>query len=193
MPQWEPWVVRHLYSVVEPDLQYPDYLGAMKDKLGRAQEAEWISTVHDRPIRTRDDIAGAFKASETGEMIIVDLHGFADGDGTWLGPHADEPFLNLRELGDATLGAAAIVLTNCEGAKDVFIDEVRRLTGHPVALVGHFDIARMWDTTPVDVVNAMLYWADGGHEEDAYRAAHELLVDKLQFSNQWWLAKWIRT
>ncbi|MEK8146309.1 hypothetical protein NKH18_48830 [Streptomyces sp. M10(2022)] len=59
-------------------------------------------------------------------------------------------------------GAAAVVLTNCEGAKDAFADEVRRLTGHPVALVGHFNIARMWDTTPVDVVNDILYWADGG-------------------------------
>ncbi|MET9862189.1 hypothetical protein ABZY93_23320 [Streptomyces smyrnaeus] len=85
------------------------------------------------------------------------------------------------------------MLTNCEGAKDAFVDEVRRLTGHPAALVGHFNIAQMWDTTPVDVVNNMLYWADGGHEEDAYRAAHALLVEKLTFSSEWWLAKWIRT
>ncbi|MEK8146310.1 hypothetical protein NKH18_48835 [Streptomyces sp. M10(2022)] len=33
----------------------------MKDKLDRAQEAEWISTVHDRPIRTKDDIAAALR------------------------------------------------------------------------------------------------------------------------------------
>lgn len=143
MPQWEPWVVRHLYTVVEPDPQYPDYLSAMKDKLDRAQEAEWISTVYDKQIRTSDDIARALKASEPGEMLIVDLHGAAGDDGAWLGPHADQPFLNLRELADGTLGAAVVVLTNCEGAKDVFVDEVHRLTGHPVALVGHFDIARM--------------------------------------------------
>jgi hypothetical protein len=38
----------------------------------------------------------------------------------------------------------------------------------------------------------MLYRADGGHEEDAYRAAHELLVAKLALSREWWLAQWIR-
>ncbi|MFF5273747.1 hypothetical protein [Streptomyces sp. NPDC000133] len=179
--------------MIEPDPRFPRYLSAMKDKLDRAQEAEWISKVYDRPIRTKDDIAAALKDSEPGEMVIADLHGAATGDEAWLGPHADEPFLNLRDLADGTLGAAAVVLTNCEGAKDAFVDEVRRLTGHSVALVGHFNIAQMWDTTPVDVVNDMLYWADGGHEEDAYRAAHELLVAKLALSREWWLAKWIRT
>ncbi|WP_371792963.1 hypothetical protein OG285_32025 [Streptomyces sp. NBC_01471] len=93
-------------------------------KLDRAREAEWVSEVYDRPIRTKDDIAAALRDSEPGEMVTADLHGDATGDGAWLGPHADEPFLNLRELADGTLGAAAVTPTNCAGAKDVFVNEV---------------------------------------------------------------------
>lgn len=193
MPEWEPWVVRHLYSVVEPDPQFAVYLSAMKDKLDRALEAEWISTVRERPIRTKADIAAALKDSEPREMIISDLHGAATADDAWLGPHAHEPFLNLREIPDGTVQAAAVMLTSCEGAKDVFIDEVRRLTGHPVALVGHFDIARMWDTTPVAVVNDMLYWADGGDERAAFDAAYELLWERLAVSKERWIAQWIKS
>lgn len=40
MPQWEPWVVRRLYSVIEPDPRFPRYLSVMKDKLDCAKEAE---------------------------------------------------------------------------------------------------------------------------------------------------------
>ncbi|MEU8437099.1 hypothetical protein AB0F18_30190 [Streptomyces sp. NPDC029216] len=137
-------------------------MSAMKDKLGRAKEAQWISTVHERPIRKADDIVAALKDSEPGEMLIADLHGSVFEDGAWLGPRPGAPFLNLRDIPDGTLNAAVVVLTGCDGAKGAFISEVRRLTRWPAVLIGNFDTARMRDTTPVDVVNNILYWAEGG-------------------------------
>ncbi|MFJ9033115.1 hypothetical protein ACIRQP_32265 [Streptomyces sp. NPDC102274] len=38
---------------------------------------------------------------------------------------------------DDTLGAAAVVLTNCDDAKEVFTAEVCRLTSRSLALVSH--------------------------------------------------------
>ena len=47
------------HSVVEPDSRFADYMSVMNDKLDRALEVEWISTVHPHPIRTSGDIAAA--------------------------------------------------------------------------------------------------------------------------------------
>ncbi|MFF3354129.1 hypothetical protein ACFYWN_16025 [Streptomyces sp. NPDC002917] len=178
MLEWEPWIVRHLYTAV--DRRFGPYLGAMKDLLGRAQETQWISTVHDRPIRTKDDIALALKESEPGELVIVDLHGAADEDGAWLGPHCEQPFFNLRDVPADAWNATTVVLTNCEGAQEQFEKELRRINTRPFVLVGHFEIAQMRDHTPVAVVNKILHDADGGDEAAAFRAARAALRGNCQ-------------
>jgi hypothetical protein len=188
--EWEPWVVRHLYTTA--DRQIDAYLSTMQDLLHRAQKARWISTVRDKPIETRDDIAAALRESTPGELVIMDLHGAVDEAGAWLGPHAEQPGFNLREIPTDAWSAAAVVLTNCEGAQRPFQEEVRRINTRPVALVGHFGIARMRDHTPVTVVNEILHQADGGDEGAAFKAAWATIGDPLVVPNELWAAELLK-
>lgn len=83
MPQWEPWVVRHLYIVIEPDPRFAGCLGAMKDKLDRAQEAEWVSTVRDQPIRSKGDTPKPPVLTSSGHTTGPGEIGHSRGPALW--------------------------------------------------------------------------------------------------------------
>lgn len=186
MPDWEPWHVRHIYTVA--DGRFTEYLAELKDLLRRAVAQEWISALHDCPIEDAAEIAEATRGMGTDELVIFDLHGGANPAGAWLGPTVHGDYLNLRDVPTGSWCAAAVVLTGCEGAHGVFWDELRRINSEPVATVGHFEVAEMHDHTPVEVIREILRLADGGDAVGAAGAAVEALRGRRFRRGEAWAA-----
>lgn len=174
----EPWAVRHLYSAV--DRSFGLYLNAMRDLLSGAVQAGWISRRLDKPISLAAEITGATADMELGELLIVDLHGWADADGARLSPAAEGPFADLADIAANGWGPAAIVLTNCRGARDQFACELSRILRYPAAVAGHFDEADTHDHTPIDMVQAILAETDGGDDAGAFNT-----MNRTIYNRQW--------
>jgi hypothetical protein len=174
----EPWIVRHLYTVV--DRSFGIYLDAMRDLLSRAEQAGWISARLDKPISLATEIADATGDTELGELLIVDLHGWADAHGARLSPAAEGPFADLANVPANSWGPAAIMLTNCRGTRDQFFGELSRVLRYPAAVAGHFDEADTWDHTPIEVVRTILAETDGGDDAGAFNA-----IDRSIYNREW--------
>jgi hypothetical protein len=174
----EPWVVRHLYSAV--DRSFGIYLNAIRDLLADAVQAGWISRRFDKPISLASEIAGATADMELGELLIVDLHGWADVYGARLSPTAEGPFADLASIPANGWRPAAIVLTNCRGARDQFSCELSRILRYPAAVAGHFDEADTHDHTPIEMIRTILAETDGGDDAGAFNA-----MDRAIFNRKW--------
>ena len=165
MSEREPWVVRHLYSAL--DLSFGAYLDAMWVLLSGAERAGWISGRIDKPISLASEIAEATADIELGELLIVDLHGWADVHGARLSPAAEGLFADLADIPSNSWGPAAIMLTGCRSARDQFFRELSRILRYPAAVAGHFDEAYTRDYTPIEMIRAIIAEADGGDDAGA--------------------------
>lgn len=182
MTQDEPWTVRHLYSTADP--KFGPYLQRMTSLLGRAEQAGWISELYDVPLSEDGWILPAFDEIGFGELVIVDLHGCVDDDGTvWLGTMSEGPYACLADLRAQYCRPAAFVLTNCWGAREQFHRAIARIICDPVAVVGHFDEAAYSDHAPIAFVRAILEGAPGADPKEAFRRMDEAVHDHR--ANPW--------
>lgn len=175
---WDRWGVRHIYTAA--DRTYAAYLSGMRDVLDRAEQAHRATPVTRIPVATANDIATAFSVSVPCDVLVVDLHGDVDKDGrAWLGSLPDsETFLNLGEVASGSCSAAAVVLTGCRGSRDQFRAHLQRINTRPFLLVAHEGKPGKKDHTPLHLVTAILYHADGGDHDGAHTAVNDAL-DKL--------------
>src|SRR5438128_487967 len=140
MTQAEPWTVRHLYSTA--DRKFGPYLQRMRQLLDQAEQAGWIYERHDVPLSEDSQILPAFAEIGFGELVIVDLHGWADDDEpACLGTEADGPYARLADLDARSCRPSAFVLGNCRGAREQFNQAIGRIICDPAAIIGHFDEA----------------------------------------------------
>lgn len=187
MSERKPWVVRHLYSAV--DQSFDSYLDVMRDLLSSAEQAGWISKSIDKPISLAAEIGGATTDMELGELVIVDLHGWADEDSARLSPATEGPYVDLANIPANSWFAAAIVLTNCRGLREQFFSEFSRILRYPAAVAGHFDTVYTSDHTPVEIVRTILAEADGGDDGDAFNAMDRSIYNREHRRSEAWGAE----
>jgi hypothetical protein len=181
-----PWVVRHLYSTA--GRSFGPYLKHMDQLLRQAQQEGWVSHVHNFPISDASQIPAAFSDMERGELVIVDLHGWAGEEApACLSPVGAGAYLGLDELPANSWEAAAVVFSNCRGARPQFSAAVSRLIRRRTAVTGQFDGAGVMDHTPIKVVAAILEQADGADDDGAFNAMDRVLYGR----NDRWGADWI--
>lgn len=168
-PERSAWVVRHLYTDV--DREFTRYLGEMHTLLERCREAGWVDELIHVPISSADDLAARIGESVPGELVVMDLHGHTQEDGAWIGPAPDQAFFDLRCCAPGSWSASAIVLSGCEGTREPFRRELRRINSGHFALIGHWGASRMWDHTAVGVVRSVLDEAEAGNSYAAGSAA----------------------
>jgi hypothetical protein len=162
------------------------YLESMRDLLRRAEQAGWVSDCEDQPISASTEIVEATKDIRPGELLIIDLHGWADDDGARLSPTSSGPYLDLANIGATSWPTAAIVLANCRGARAQFFGELSRILRHPAAVAGHFDEAYAGDHAPIEIVKTILAEADGGDYGDAFNAMDRSIYNRDRRRHEAW-------
>ena len=161
----------------------------MRDLLSGAEQAGWISGRLDKPISLASEIAEATADVELGELLIIDLHGWADVHGARLSPATEGPFADLADIPANSWGAAAIMLTGCRGARDQFFRELSRILRYPAAVAGHFDEADTNDHTPIEMIRAIIAEADGGDDAGAFNAMDRSIYNRESRRGEAWGAE----
>lgn len=164
----EAWTVRHLYSAAERHPDFLLYVQRIRQMLDEEHSAGRIWERHDIGLSDDSEILPALEDIGFGELVIVDLHGWADHDDpARLGTLAEGPYATLADLPARFCRPAAIVLGNCRGARGQFYEAIARIICDPVAVVGHFDKAAYRDHAPIGFAYEILTTA---HAADPYAA-----------------------
>lgn len=190
-----PWVVRHIYSTA--DQSFEQYVNEARDLLARAERAGWISERHDMPVKHDSEIMKAASGMEPGELLMADLHGWADQYGGYLATKHDNPGLNLADIPAASWHPAAYVFSSCRGGHERFLQELARVISGTAAVFGHCGevepgfpsgpFHNQWDRTPIEIVQTILREAASGDESAAFTAMHR--IASTSQSGQEWIAE----
>jgi hypothetical protein len=180
----EPWHVRHVYTMAEPD--FGRYLAELGELLLTSQRAGWIGELHDHPVNEPMGIFPALLTSTLGELVIVDLHGWVVADGPWLGTTTTAGVL-LRDLPANSLSASTIFLTGCVGGTPEFASHLDRVLTHRTTIVSHFEESAMRDHTPIDLIKAVLGEVAGGDVGGAFNAIDRALYNRSYLRDQAWM------
>jgi hypothetical protein len=180
----QPWDVRHIHTQAAGFKKYLDKLHKELDTRADA-DSGCIRNRLTCPVDRNSDVGYALQASGESELVIVDLHGWVDERGPWLGV-IRRPSVWLQDLAPKSWAASTVFLTGCRGGTDEFAAELDRVLARPATVVSHSGEAMEWDHTPIELIVAVLEQAAGADADGAYEVVDNILRARPSLREEGW-------